>query len=108
MNLRILVCLFVHGLDKIYEISTVLKSLQNWELTTVSSATKSRSRGTACFLQRQRQRERERERERGGTKHVKLQNGIIKAQPTYGRETYLLTQMEVKALFRLKQFKWKA
>jgi hypothetical protein len=38
-------------------------------------------------------------------KQVKLQNEIIKAQTTYGRETYLLTQMEVRALFRMKQFK---
>jgi hypothetical protein len=67
MNLRIQVCLFVHGLDKIlvYEVSTVFVSLQNWELATVSSMTKSRSHGTACCLQRQRQIQRETQNKTG-------------------------------------------
>ena len=93
---------YVHtSIPLVHEVSTRFVSLQNWKIATVSSATKSRGRGTACYLLRERETE-----TRNNT--GKIQNGIIKAQPTYGRETYLLTQMEVKALFCLKQFKRKA
>jgi hypothetical protein len=94
---------FVLAYPTVYEESTIFVWLQNWEIATVSSATKSWGRATTCYLLREREREIKRRNNAG-----KLQNGVIKAQPTYGRGTHLLTQMEVRALFCLKQFKRKA
>jgi hypothetical protein len=48
---------FVLAYPTVYEVSTIFLSLYNWEIVTVSCATKSRSHGSACYLLRERQRD---------------------------------------------------
>jgi hypothetical protein len=40
---------FILAYPTVYEISEIFVSLQNWEIATLSSASKSRGRETACY-----------------------------------------------------------